>query len=58
MKKGLRPRSRTGMVQPGNLNQRPDEEGIKTPAVVLWLASRNLNQRPDEEGIKTLPGPS
>ena len=53
MKKGLR-RARLGRCGlRSDLNQRPDEEGIKTYVTLLLPTAADLNQRPDEEGIKT-----
>ena len=56
MKKGLRRLDKDVVDPKVNLNQRPDEEGIKTSSslAAAW-SSPYLNQRPDEEGIKTAP---
>gem|GEM_PF-4998495 len=42
-----------------NLNQRPEEEGIKTGQTGPYqrCSGAYLNQRPEEEGIKTLAQP-
>ena len=53
MKKGLRLDSVAVILQSLRLNDRPDEEGIKTSICWKTSISTGLNDRPDEEGIKT-----
>ncbi len=57
MKKGLRPLADAMTELLSSLNYCPDEEGIKTPLVVVGFAALYaLNYCPDEEGIKTRKG--
>ena len=56
MKKGLRRCAKSTYSLVGRPNARPDEEGIKTFALLLSERVHfSPNARPDEEGIKTGP---
>ena len=54
MKKGLRPDHASRHNSQARFKTRPDEEGIKTVAVVVANEQVPFKTRPDEEGSKSL----
>jgi len=54
MKKGLRPVAQMRQHPVCRNTDRPDEEGIKTIDMSIFLDQFGNTDRPDEEGIKTL----